>query len=254
MNMIENLESRQMMSVSAVLEGTKLHVIGDGNNNDIYVERIQDNGYEKLRVKDHGNTVKIQLGGSSTKLSALDTYYVNDIFIEGKGGDDKLALSSGNSTGVYHPAYINGGSGNDTIRGGRGADTLIGGSDTDTVDYSKYSADVEIRLNTEASGASGRFGSSTDRDTLKGFENAKGGKGDDWIYGNNGKNKLWGGEGHDVIYGGGEEDRLYGDAGDDSFDLFENSDKTDKVEGGSGHDVVYEKRAKDELKSVEVWY
>ena len=61
MNAIETLEARQLMSVTAALESAKLHVIGDNAANDVYVERINVNGEQHLRVTDHGAVVKIKL-------------------------------------------------------------------------------------------------------------------------------------------------------------------------------------------------
>ena len=253
MKMIENLESKRFMSVSAFLEGNALHVDGDGSNNDLYVERFQKNGVDHLRVKSSGSTLKISLPPSmgGGQVSSVQSSLLSQVYLDGKGGNDKLALASGSSSGVNQKGFLYGGSGNDTLRGGRGLDFMDGGSGTDTVDYSKYSADVEVQLGSTAQNASGVKFSGTDRDTLISFENAKGGKGDDSIYGNAQDNKLYGGDGDDQLFGGPGEDRLYGEDGDDQIDLYEVSDKKDKADGGDGDDTVYGKKSKDELTSVE---
>jgi Ca2+-binding RTX toxin-like protein len=250
MNMIENLESRQLMSVSAQFDGFSLIVDGDGSRNDIYVETTQKNGIDHLRVKSKGSTLKIALPQSmgGGKVSSVQASLIKSIFVDGKGGDDMIALSSGNSSGVFQDSFLNGGSGNDNIRGGLGKDAMDGGSGNDTVDYSKYTVDVEIRLD---AGFGGPQVFLNDDDSLINFENARGGKGNDQIYGTDGKNKLYGGDGNDFFFAGSGEDELYGEGGDDSFDLFDSVDKKDKVDGGSGDDTVSDKRPKDEFKSVE---
>ena len=253
MKMIENLESRQFLSVSAYIDGSSLHVDGDGSNNDLYVERFQKNGVDHLRAKSNGSTLNIKLtpamGGG--QASSVQSSLITQVYVDGKGGDDKVALASGSSSGVLQKGFLYGGSGNDNVRGGRGIDVMDGGTGNDTVDYSKYSADVEVQLNTNAQNASGLKFSGTDRDTLFNFENAKGGKGNDAIYGNAQDNKLYGGDGDDQLFGGEGEDRLYGEDGDDQLDLYEVTDKKDKADGGSGNDTVYSKKSKDELTSIE---
>src|SRR4051812_41037924 len=61
MNTIETLESRQLMSLTAYFNGHTLHVEGDRFANDIYVERVQSNGIDQLRVTNNGAEVEIEL-------------------------------------------------------------------------------------------------------------------------------------------------------------------------------------------------
>ncbi|MEO0363223.1 MAG: M10 family metallopeptidase C-terminal domain-containing protein, partial [Pseudomonadota bacterium] len=67
------------------------------------------------------------------------------------------------------------------------------------------------------------------------IENARGGSGDDTIYGNELANELEGGGGHDEIFGLGGADTLRGGAGDDTLN---GGYGTDQLHGGGGHDTA----------------
>ena len=71
------------------------------------------------------------------------------------------------------------------------------------------------------------------------IENARGGRGNDTIQGNEIRNRLWGNEGDDTFIGGGGNDLLRGGAGDDTY-VWRIGDNRDTImeEGSGGTDVV----------------
>jgi Ca2+-binding RTX toxin-like protein len=253
MKMIENLEQRQMMSVTAYCLGPQLQIYGDDNSNDIYIERTHKNGIDQLRVKDHGNTVKM-LVDSNTYVSTWPVSKIVDIYVDARGGSDKLEAASSGDSAVKQSIDWLAGDGDDRIRPGKGKDTVEGDGGIDTIDYSKYSANVEVHLDDDLPEASGRQGSDTDRDTLHDIENAIGGKGDDILVGNYKSNKLEGGAGNDFFQGELGEDDLRGGDGNDTFHIWESFDFKDKVDGGNNTDTVFGKLAKDEVNNVEIFF
>ncbi len=79
-------------------------------------------------------------------------------------------------------------------------------------------------------------------DTRALIENARGGRGDDAISGNDLRNVISGGHGHDTLSGGGGRDRLTGEAGRDALsgdagdDILQGQNGADTLSGGSGND------------------
>lgn len=249
----EILEPRTLMSVTAVFATEALCVNGDGGKNDLCIELFRKEGVDRYRVKEKGQAVKIRLGDGPQKVGSIRAADVAEIYLAGGGDDDRLTMAGTSSSGYYAPASLQGQAGNDTIRPGNGRDLVIGGGGNDTVDYSRYHDGVEIYLDTDAADASGRRGSTTDRDTLSGIENARGGDGNDVIYGNAADNKLDGGEGDDDLVGGAGADKLKGGDGNDTFQLLELVvDSKDEADGGDGVDWVYKPGKKDVLQNCEV--
>ena len=72
-------------------------------------------------------------------------------------------------------------------------------------------------------------------DLLTGIENAFGGLGDDYLYGDGAANQLVGGDGHDVIHGRGGNDHLLGGSGND---ILRPGAGNDTVDGGDDVDRV----------------
>lgn len=103
------------------------------------------------------------------------------------------------------------------LAGDAGLDTLEGGT---IVDYSSERADVRIDLASQT--AETRAG--TER--FAGIRDARGGRGDDRLIGDEGDNKLDGGPGKDLISGRGAGDELVGGAG------------RDVLRGGDGDDTL----------------
>jgi len=91
------------------------------------------------------------------------------------------------------------------------------GGGNDTLDFSSYEQNQQISLReqtfSDVGGLKGNVG------IAKGavIENAKGGKGNDLIVGNDANNTLEGGDGNDVINGGRGWDKLWGGKGADTF-------------------------------------
>lgn len=76
-------------------------------------------------------------------------------------------------------------------------------------------------------------------------ENAKGGSGDDLMFGNQADNRLDGGAGNDTMWGGDGRDTLIGDRGNDDLhggndgDFLYGGDGNDLMDGGAGADIMY---------------
>ncbi len=160
-----------------------------------------------------GVTINMELGTALGGDAAGDTF----LSIEGIRGSelaDTITGNSGNNVleGRGGSDTIDGGTGNDTINGGAGADTLTGGIGIDTLDVSTTA--VAQTVNLETSAISG--GDSTG-DVISGFENVRGGGGNDTVTGNSAVNALSGGRGNDRLDGGGGNDVLTGGIGRDAF-------------------------------------
>jgi Ca2+-binding RTX toxin-like protein len=106
--------------------------------------------------------------------------------------------------------------GNDVIAGGNGADVLDGGEGVDTLDYSRSSVRVRFDLGINFADAEG--------DTIKGFENLIGSRGDDSVAGSAVANTLSLGDGDDGLLGGLGRDDLTGGAGADDFEYVQPAD------------------------------
>jgi Ca2+-binding RTX toxin-like protein len=126
--------------------------------------------------------------------------------------------------------------------------TIYDSDGIDTLDCSGFFLNQKIYLEAGAysdigglHGNVGIWGIGDANDTI--IENATGGSGDDYIYGNKADNKLHGGAGIDFLFGYGigspygndGEDDLYGEGGDDHLN------------GGDGHDVLFGGDDKDAL-------
>ena len=117
------------------------------------------------------------------------------------------------------------------------------GGKKDEFDASSRSNDVKLDLR---EGYFSQFGSIEDVVITFGtvIENAKGGKGDDTINGNDVKNKLNGGNGDDDIMGYGGNDNVKGGGGSDEI---RGGDGNDKINGGGGNDDIYGGGGKDKM-------
>jgi Ca2+-binding RTX toxin-like protein len=106
---------------------------------------------------------------------------------------------------------IFGGAGDDVISGGAGSDKLTGGAGNDWVSYEESLSSVNVNLSSNRVSGGDATG-----DTISGFENARGGQGNDILTGNAGRNQLQGGLGSDILTGGAGADRFV-------FRIFEES-------------------------------
>jgi hypothetical protein len=142
------------------------------------------------------------------------------------GGVVNLYNSAGRSLGFREFEFYTGGSGDDTFSLGDGV-TIPGivdaGAGVDTLDLSAYTTDVIIDLMTgEATGIRGGLPGSA-----LNFENASGGSGNDFLYGNGLNNILRGNAGNDSLDGRAGDDSLWTGPG------------TDILIGGPGYDTGY---------------
>jgi Ca2+-binding RTX toxin-like protein len=183
---VESLESRRLLSVS--LANGVLTIIGTNRGDRIEVIRRDDDGQ-----------IRVELNGTRTRYRFGDVTSIN---VSGRGGHDFIEYS-GRDGGLYFPANVSGGKGNDTIHTGLGDDTVSGGNGHD-------------RIQGDA-----------------GDDLINGGNGDDVIEGDEGEDTLRGDAGNDDLYGNRHADSLVGGAGDD--DLFGGRD-IDTVWGSGGDD------------------
>ena len=109
---VERLEQRQLLSGTAILNGTTLEIIGSSQANTVNVT-LSDPA-----------TLDVDIDGThSSFLSAL----VADITIDGQEGNDTLTIANS----VTQSSTLTGGDGNDTMTAGGGNSTMIGGIGND---------------------------------------------------------------------------------------------------------------------------
>lgn len=152
---------------------------------------------------------------------------------------------------------INGGAGDDAITGRGGNDSLDGGAGSDYLNYNTYDNTQHISLtlgawdsktlNSAQTTVTIKNNSNvvTETDTIKNFENAEGGQGNDTLTGNDAANTLTGNFGNDTLSGGKGNDELYGGVGNDTLnggdgdDTLYGGDGDDTFIGGAGADNIY---------------
>jgi Ca2+-binding RTX toxin-like protein len=177
---------------------------------------------------------------AGTVIGTIDLGQGNDTF---RGGSKAEIVRDGLGADIYKF-----GGGNDTYiaahgGGTDGADTVAAGAGIDLYDASLSNSGANINLDTiahdvstfggpgfgfvDAVTASGPDLAGTSRDMITGFENAKGGAGNDFIHGNAAANQLEGGGGTDWLLGYGGNDTLIGGSG------------VTALVGGSGRDMLF---------------
>jgi Ca2+-binding RTX toxin-like protein len=190
------------------------------------------------------------IGGSGD-----DTFEMNTSFtvssLDGRGGTDTLdyntfasavtvdldAGTATNATIVSNIENIVGGAGDDTFitADTTNANEFTGNGGSDTIDYSAFTTDVTVNLNTGTTTGTGG-------DTLISIENATTGTGNDTLIARAGNSNLNGGVGDDIYdlsnNGAGDTDTITDSAGTDTFsfataivDLTFNLDATPQVTG-----------------------
>jgi Ca2+-binding RTX toxin-like protein len=164
-----------------------------------------------------------------------DTIYGNagNDAIYGQDGQD--IIFAGDDDDV-----VSGGDGDDTISGGFGLDDLDGGAGNDTVDFTYSNGNWVISLTFETASAGG------DVESVRNFEGARMGGGNDVVRGTTGANNIYGGAGHDELAGLAGIDWLDGEGGDD---LLNGGAGDDVLIGGSGYDIA---SYRDETAGVRV--
>lgn len=118
--MIEPLDPRVMLSVTALFSGGTLRITGDDQNNVITLSRNAGGA-----VFVNGGAIAIQ-GNPGANVTNI-----NSVLIEGAGGNDVVTLDETN--GALPAAGIFGGDGNDSLTGGSGDDFVDGGAGSDTI-------------------------------------------------------------------------------------------------------------------------
>jgi serralysin len=155
-------------------------------------------------------------------IAALQQLYgANTTFAS---GDDIYRLAGTNESGTFFQCIWDTG-GTDTIKYIGLLDTVIN-LNAATMDYSASAGGL-------ISWADGIYGGYTIAQGVV-IENAKGGRGDDDIFGNSAKNELRGGQGNDHLEGGNGRDTLLGGGGAD--DLIGGRGR-DIMKGGGGADT-----------------
>lgn len=153
--------------------------------------------------------------------------------IDGGAGMDTISGQDGNDTidGGADNDVITGGDGDDTISGNLGVDNLDGGNGSDFVDYTFSAMNWNVDLTTEL--ASTNFG--VIPESVRNFEGARMGSGNDVVRGTTGANSLYGGAGNDELRGLAGNDWLDGEGGND---VLNGGLGDDFLIGGSGYDIA----------------
>jgi Ca2+-binding RTX toxin-like protein len=186
--MLEALEGREMMSVTAVtLSAGTLHVVADGGND--YVEIRQ-----MIGRTGPGQTVTVRdKTATANNVWAFNASGVQRIVVETNGGNDRV------DSNAVAPTQVWGGEGADLIVTGGGKDEIIAGGGNDTV---------------FAGGGNDTVSGHGGDDLLAG------GAGNDSLYGHGGTNRLLGDSGNDSLFAGSRSDTVDGGVGYDYLDLF----------------------------------
>jgi Ca2+-binding RTX toxin-like protein len=223
---------------SGTINGTSFSIFDGGGSIDTVRNSGQILGALALRGGNDTVTNFAIVGDvmkSGTIIGAIDLGAGDDTFIGGantetvvdENGTDIVKLGGGNDT--YIATGNTGADGIDTVRGGAGVDTY---------DASAATSALVINLNNvtnvlAANKATGTDISGSAKDSIFGFENAKGGAGTDVIYGSAVANVLDGGDSLDLLVGLGGNDTLDGGAGGD---FLRGGAGKDTLIGGSGGD------------------
>jgi Ca2+-binding RTX toxin-like protein len=209
------------------------------------------------------NMEVLQYVGGSEFVDYLTVAAQTDpITIDGRGGDDWLAVSGGTTATIhggsgndridvyggnstiygddgYDGVYVwggtvtaLGGSGDDAFFSGSGADIFYGDDGRDWVSYYLSSTGVTVNLST---------GSTSDGDQLYSIENLEGSNSVDYLTGDWQPNYIVGRAGNDVLEGLDGDDFLDGGAGNDT------------MKGGSGNDYYFVDSNRDAVVETAEW-
>ncbi len=202
--------------------GAGVDNIDGGTGNDI----IEISGVEAQTdiINGGADTDTIKVNGlaavtlaSFNASNSIEQWVGNNQAVLGTAGNDVLDFSgltavsgilhidggSGNDTitGTLESDVILGGAGNDIIQGGVDADEMHGGLGVDTLSYASDTIGVKVALDDAGAIVNAQDGDA-DGDTGTGFENIRGGSGNDFLAGNKLANTLEGGGGDDWLHGG----------------------------------------------------
>lgn len=208
-------------------------------------------GIDTVNYVDGPIDAKIAANGNVEVVKSQATDYLSNVeVIVGYGADDNFHVNQTLDITTGDRTFVGGG-GNDAfyilgssvrLEGGAGIDRII----VDTNEYSSSTIDLsEGRYTLDPYNSYGRH------DTIAEIENVVGGRGDDFITGNEADNSISGGDGVDILVGNAGADTLLGGNGSDQLasDILhwdsstvagfrlENDGKVDVLDGGSGYDV-----------------
>jgi|GEM_PF-1134014 len=114
---VEQLESRRLLSGCLLAQGV-LYVVGSDGPDNITVQLVAGNS----------GLIKVRGAGSAQTFSVSDIHQIN---MDGGAGNDLISLSDIHGQ-VPLPAFIVGGAGNDSLSGSaHGHDTIVGGTGKD---------------------------------------------------------------------------------------------------------------------------
>ncbi len=259
---LEGLESRSLLSATALLINSELNVISDSNENIVIsaagtgstqtvqvlidgivastVSSVPTSSVTSIVVQGGNLQNRIDLRGvSQTSYPALtgikvdaghgaDTIFGSvdiDETLIGNHGDDVITCFDGSST-------VFGGDGNDSILGAGGNDSLLGDDGNDSIDAGSGNDTIDGHDGNDVIIAGA------------GNDSATGGDGEDLIQGDSGNDTLNGMMGVDVIRGGTGNDSLLGGSDDDSLvgedgnDVIIGNDGFDTLVGGADNDTL----------------
>lgn len=228
-SLFENLESRQMLSVTH--SGTQVVVNGTAGND---VISLYQDAAANVLINDNG------------LLHSYHPSLVSQVVVHGLDGNDSItALSSlakqliaygGNGNDAIRGGgagdYLYGQEGNDVVDGRLGNDFLSGGNGIDHADFGAYSANLVLSLDNLWNDT----GAGTDNIWFD-VENITGGYGSDRITGNSANNLLQGGGGTDYLYGMDGNDILDGGVGGAAY--YSQNTGNDWLFGGTGNDTLH---------------
>ncbi len=241
-----------------------------GDGDDTFHFKPNGSGFETIDGGEGLNTAQVDgtasadtmvvgaTGSALTVTAGASTLIVTgrlqNVIIDGLGGDDTITVGNVNTVGFLQLA-VHGGNGNDhltaagaeigivrlSLNGDNGNDTLIGSNGNDTLDggAGNDAANGGAGNDTIRGGAgSDQMGGGLGNDSIDGGDgndSANGDAGNDSVFGGNGNDNLKGADGADTLDGGAGNDNLNGMAGDDS--LLGNVGK-DALTGGAGNDTL----------------
>lgn len=228
-----------------ILAGDGDDVIDGGEGDDTFLEGSAANGADT--INGGPGTDRARYGARSEAL----TITLDDLANDGAGcgvgtceGDnvessiERIEAGAGadHLTGAAG-GEIDGGAGNDTFPQGAtatGGETLIGGDGADLVDYAGRANGVDVPLGSATPAGESCPGASCENDVLVGFEQARGGAGNDQLTGSTGADMIDGGGGDDVLRGGLGDDALNGGAGLDLYVAESVADGADSITDTTG--------------------
>jgi Ca2+-binding RTX toxin-like protein len=238
-SLVEQLEGRQLLSASAVLDHGILTVQGTPRADMIDVSTYQGKG-AKL-------TFNVSRNGSS--LGIFRVKEVKGIKIFGGEGDDslKVGVEEVSVTGVLTPGGLFVTNTNDVSSG---TFTVV----NTTQDVLNYTPVTPLTFTPADPGVPAQLFGGGGNDTLEGGagnDRLEGGSGNDLLYGQAGNDTLLGQNGNDTLNGGGDTDNLDGGLGNDNLDGNASDPTTTQIiRVGGGYQLIEGASPKNSDKDV----